>query len=234
MACFIAWRPSSGSVARVKDRHDLHHESHDMLPTLRTAACLSVLLLAGPALAAAPAKPAPAPAAKPGAAAPAWVVDKASSKIRFRSAFSGAAFEGGFARWDAQINFDPKNLAGSKAVVSVDMASAASGDSDRDQTLPTDEWFAVGKFPKATFTTTAIRSLGGDKYQAVGTLNMKGASRPVTLPFTLTIAGDQAKMAGTVVLNRTQFGVGQGQFTSAETVPFEVTVVVAVNAKRGK
>jgi polyisoprenoid-binding protein YceI len=54
----------------------------------------------------------------------------------------------------------------------------------------------------------------------------------VTLPFTLAITGNQARMNGQVVLNRSQFGVGQGQFAAGDTVPVEVTVVVAVNATR--
>jgi polyisoprenoid-binding protein YceI len=204
---------------------------------LRSAACLSLALgvgVAGEALAAQPTKAAPAPAAKAGAAAPAWTVDKAASRIRFKSAFSGQAFEGGFSRWDAQINFDPRNLAGSKAVVTIDLASANTGDKDRDETIPTGDWFNVSKFPRATFTTTAIRSLGGDRYQATGTLNLKGVARPVTLPFTLAITGDQARMNGQVVLKRNDFGVGAGQFSGADTVPFEVTVVVAVAARRAK
>jgi polyisoprenoid-binding protein YceI len=168
---------------------------------------------------------------KPGAA-PIWMIDKAGSRLRFKSAFSGMPLEGGFSRWDAQIAFDPKNLAASKATVSVDMASVATGDRDRDETLPTGDWFNTAKFPRAIFTTTKITSLGGDRYQALGTLSMKGATRPVTLPFTLTIQGNVAKMSGQTVLNRSQFAIGQGQFAGADAVPFEVTVVIAVTAKK--
>ena len=199
-----------------------------MRPLLRPAVVLSVALclsLGGAALAA------DKPAAAKGAVA-SWAVDKANSKIRFRSSFSGTAFEGGFTRWDAQIAFDPKNLAASKAVVSVDLASAASGDADRDSTLPTEDWFNIGKFPRAVFTSTSIKDLGGGKYEAVGTLSLKGATKAVTLPFTLAITGDTARMSGQVVLNRSQFGVGQGQFGGADTVPFEVTVPITVVAKR--
>ena len=39
-------------------------------------------------------------------------------------------------------------------------------------------------------------------------------------------------MAGSVVLKRNDFAVGQGQFAAADTVPFEVTVMIAVTAKR--
>ena len=74
-----------------------------------------------------------APAAA--APAPAWTVDKAASKIAFASTFGGQGFNGGFARWDAQIRFDPNNLAGSSAVVTIDTASAWSGDKDRDAAM---------------------------------------------------------------------------------------------------
>jgi polyisoprenoid-binding protein YceI len=198
------------------------------LPAAALAACLT-FGLAQPGLTQAPA---PKAAAKAPARAPAWTVDKAQSRIRFRSNFSGAAFEGGFSRWDAQINFDPKNLAGSRAVVSIDLNSVASGDADRDQTLPTVEWFDAAKFPRATFTATAFRDLGGGKYEARGTLNLKGVTRPVVLPFTLALQGAQARMTGQVTLNRTQFGVGQGQFAGADTVPLEVVVPVVVVARR--
>ena len=203
--------------------------------SLRTALCLSAALslgIAGMAVAADAKKAAPAPAAAK-AGASAWTVDKANSKIRFRSAFSGTAFEGGFAKWDAQINFDPKNLAASKVVVTVDLASAGTGDSDRDSTLPSADWFNVAKFPRAVFTSTVIKDLGGGKYEADGSLSLKGVAKPVALPFTLAITGDTAKMSGQVVLKRNDFGVGQGQFAAADTVPFEVTVPVTVVAKRG-
>ena len=102
---------------------------------------------------------APAPSVK--ASAPAWAVDKSQSSIHFRSSFSGMAFEGGFGKWDAQITFDPKNLAASKVVVSVDLASVNSGDQDRDSTLPTADWFNVAKTPRAVFTSTSFKDLGG-------------------------------------------------------------------------
>lgn len=204
-----------------------------MTSNLRYAACVVLaasLGLAGQTLAAAAAKP--APTSRTAASPAAWTVDKAASRIRFKSAFGGMAFEGGFDRWDARINFDPKNLAASRVVVSVDLGSARTGDADRDQTLPTAEWFNTAKFPRATFSTQAIRDLGGGKYQAVGTLALKGVSRPLVLPFKLAIAGGRARMDGTVVLRRSDFGIGQGQFGGADAVPLEVPVAITVSAIR--
>ncbi len=161
-----------------------------------------------------------------------WTVDKASSKLGFKSSFGGDAFEGAFRRWDAQIAFDPKALAASKVVVTVDMASASTGDESRDEALPTDDWFAAKSFPRATFTSKGFKDLGGGHYQAMGDLAIRGVAKPIVLPFTLQITGAQAKMTGQVSINRTVFGVGQGQFKSAETVPLDVVVNVSLQAHR--
>jgi polyisoprenoid-binding protein YceI len=171
--------------------------------------------------------------APPAMAAPAvWTVDQAASKLTFQGAVNGTAFTGGFRRWTAQIAFDPKALAASHVAVSVDVASAASGDADRDQTMPTADWFWAAKFARATFASHAFRDLGGGRYQAVGDLTLRGVTRPVTLPFTLAIAGDKAVMKGSTVIDRTEFGVGQGQWKGGDVVATKVTVNVALTANR--
>jgi polyisoprenoid-binding protein YceI len=172
--------------------------------------------------------------AAPALAAPAsaWTVDMANSHLGFRGAMNGDAFNGSFRRWSAEIAFDPKNLAASKAVVSVDMTSGTTGDADRDQALPSPDWLSAKTQPRATFTTTAFKDLGGGKYQAAGDLTIRGVKRPIVLPFTLAISGDTAKMNGSVVLNRTAFGIGQGQWKTGDVVATEVTVNVALTAHR--
>jgi len=172
-----------------------------------------------------------APAAQ--AAAPAsWTVDPAASKLGFTGKVSGEIFNGQFRRWTAQIAFDPKALAASKVTATVDVGSAVTGDADRDQAMPTADWFAVAQYPKAVFTTQSFKDLGGGHYQAIGTLTLRGVTHPLVLPFTLTIAGDTAHLNGAVALNRTAFGVGQGQWKTGDTVDTQVTVNLALTAHR--
>lgn len=166
------------------------------------------------------------------APAPAWTVDKPASKVAFSSSFDGGAFTGSFRRWDAAIRFDPANLAGSSVTATFDMTSAATGDSGRDEALPQDEWFAAKQFPKATFTAKSFKALGGNRYQAVGTLTIRGVTKPLTLPFTLVITGGVAKMNASVGLNRLAFGVGQGEWKTTEVVPGTVTVNISLTARR--
>ena len=203
--------------------------------SLISLAIAASLAAAAPAVVLAAAKTAPAKAAAPAkGAVAAWTVDKAASKLGFKSSFNGEAFEGSFKRWDATIAFDPKNLAASKVTVTVDTGSAVSGDDTRDESLPTDEWFNAAKFPRATYTTSAFKDLGGGKFMAEGVLAINGVSKPATLNFTLAIQGDVARVNGTATVMRNAYGVGQGQFAAADTIPYSVTVPVALVARRAK
>jgi polyisoprenoid-binding protein YceI len=169
----------------------------------------------------------------PAAAAPAsWTVDKGASHLGFTAAMSGQPFSGNFGRWNAQIVFDPNNLGASHVTATIDMASAKTDDQTRDEALPTEDWFAVNVFPRATFVSHEIAVVGPDRYVAQGDLTIRNVTRPVSLPFTLVIEEDTAKMSGSLSLDRRAFGVGQGQFKGGDTVALEVQVNVAITAKR--
>lgn len=164
--------------------------------------------------------------------APVWVVDQRASRLGFRSSTGGEAFDGQFTRWQSAIRFDPKNLAGSSVQVQVDLTSARTGSADRDEALPGDDWFNAAKFGRATFTARTFRDLGGGRYQAVGTLSLRGVTRPLALAFQLRIQGNQARMVGSATVDRHVFGVGQGQFAGADSIPFAVRVNVSLSARR--
>lgn len=184
------------------------------------------------ALALTPSLALPAATAIAATPAPVWTVDQRASKLGFASSMGGEAFSGRFNRWQAAIRFDPKNLAGSSVLVRVDMASARTGNSDRDEVLPTDDWFNSAKFAQASFSAKTFKDLGGGRYQAIGTLTLRGVSRPLTLAFQLRIQGNQARMQGSATIDRHVFGVGQGQFAGPDSVPYAVKVNVSVAAKR--
>jgi polyisoprenoid-binding protein YceI len=161
------------------------------------------------------------------AAANAWTVDKARSVLGFKGQASGVGFEGRFRTWDAQITFDPDNLANARVVATVNVGSVATGNGERDALLPTAAFFDAARFPRATFVAGRFVSRGGNRYAATGDLTIKGITKPVTLPFTLAIDGDTAQMTGSVALNRSAFAVGTGQWASDDTI--DRTVVVTIN-----
>jgi polyisoprenoid-binding protein YceI len=165
---------------------------------------------------------------------PAWVVNPAASHLTFTAQMNGDAIHGAFRRWTAHIVFDPANLAASQVTATIDTASAATGDETRDEALPTGDWFAAKIYPQATFTSHAFKAAGPGRYLAIGDLRIRNVTRPVTIPFTLTITGDVAHMTGALPIDRTAFGVGQGQFKGTDAVAAGVQVQLDITARRAK
>jgi polyisoprenoid-binding protein YceI len=100
--------------------------------------------------------------------------------------------------------------------------------------LPDTPWFSAAKYPKATFVTHTFKALGGNRYVAAGDLTIKGVTKPLTLPFTLVITADTAKMNAAVSLNRLAFGVGQGEWATTQVIPAAVQVTIALTAHKEK
>lgn len=164
------------------------------------------------------------------AAAAPWVVNKEQSTLRFEAIVFGSTVPGTFGVWEADINFDADALAASSVSVVIDMTSADTGDSTRDGSLKGDEWFATDEFPQSTLKSTAFRSMDDGSFEMDADLTMRGVTNRITLPFTLNEQADGVFAEGSVTVNRTNYGVGQGDFVTGSTVGLDVTISIAVAA----
>ena len=162
-----------------------------------------------------------------------WKLDPAKSRLGFSGTQAGTTFEGKFTRYGTDIAFDPDHLDESHITVTVDLASAVTGDTQRDTALPGKDWFDIGEFPQAKFDTSAIRKLGPNTYEAVGNLTLRGVTKPLTLPFTLQFDGANAHAIGHAGLMRSTFGLGQGPWATGQWVALEVGVDFDIVAARG-
>jgi cytochrome b561/polyisoprenoid-binding protein YceI len=183
----------------------------------------------------APVDAAPQPSQK-AAEAPArpvvWQVRSAASAIRFHTAWSGGPVEGRFDAWRANIRFSPDALLQSSVKVEVDLASVRTGVAETQTALPGADWFAADLHPKAIFTAARFTHVGGDRYEARGTLTLRGVTRPLLLRFTLKIRGATATVAGSTTIDRIGFGVGQGDWAATTDLPANVAVGIALEANR--
>jgi polyisoprenoid-binding protein YceI len=161
-----------------------------------------------------------------------WKVDPARSEIVFADKNAGHEFTGKFTSWDADITFDPKNLAASSVKVSVNTGSAVTGNNTYDGTLPSNIWFDAKTFPQATFSASKFKEISPGNYEASGSLKLKGVAQPVVLPFTVKFVGAQASMTGEVMLNRPNFGVGTASDPTGDWVSKDVKVSIKIEAKR--
>ena len=192
------------------------------LPRLPRSPRLSAAL---PALAAAwllgsAAVPAQAQAPAPAAA---QALVPAKSEVTFVAKQLGVPVQGRFKAFQVQSAFDPKAPAASKIAFSLDLGSVAlNADADRELAKP--EWFGTAKFPKATFQSSAIKALGGGKFDVAGKLTLKGQVHDLVVPVQVSQAQGLSTATGSFTLKRLDFKIGEGDWADASIVANEVQV----------
>jgi polyisoprenoid-binding protein YceI len=152
------------------------------------------------------------------------------SRLAFTFKEMGVAIKGGFSRFTAQLHFDPAKPATASATIDVDLASVDAGSPDANDEVAGTQWFNTKAFPHARFVSSAVRALGGNRYEAVGTLTIKGRSRTITAPFTYVGQGATARFDGGFTLKRADFAIGEGEWADFGTVANEVQVVFQIQA----
>ncbi len=155
---------------------------------------------------------------------PTWTMNDGSLAITIRQ--MGTEVTGTFPGWTADIAYDDETRTGD-VTVSIPVANLTLGLVTRQALSP--EFFDAAAHPSATFTATIaeIDAL----LTATGTLDLRGVSVPVSMPFDLAIDGDTATMTARLTLDRRDFGMGAG-YPDEKTVAFPVAVDIALTATR--
>lgn len=148
----------------------------------------------------------------------------AQSNIAFVSKQMGVAMEGHFKKFDAQIAFDPAKPETGKIALSVDIASATLGAPEMDGELPKAVWFNTAKFPQATFQSTAIKALGGGKFEVSGKLAIKGITRDAVVPVALAQSGATTTASGVLTIKRLAFKIGENEWADTSAVADDVQI----------
>jgi len=151
-------------------------------------------------------------------------VDYSKSEVTFVSKQMNVPVQGRFKKFTAQIAFDAKKLAASKADIEVELGSIDTGSADADAEVGKKAWFNTSAFPAARFTSTSVTQTGPDKFEARGKLSIKGIGQDVAAPFTVKRAGGTITYEGGFTLKRLQFKIGEGAWSDTETVADEVQV----------
>ncbi|WP_236638362.1 YceI family protein [Mangrovicoccus ximenensis] len=158
-----------------------------------------------------------------------WTVTRGTLSITVHQ--FGSDVTGSFADWTASIAFDPEaapGLAG-HATVQIAISSLTLG-TVTDQAMGA-EFFDASGHPTAAFDADLLKQEDGS-YVAEGTLELKGASVPVSLPFSLEMQNGTAHAAGEAVLDRRDFGIGTQSYNDEGSLGFSVRVGIDLEATR--
>jgi polyisoprenoid-binding protein YceI len=127
--------------------------------------------------------------ASPAAAAPAgqYVLDKSHASLILRVNHLGfSTYTTRFSRFESELTFDPKNIAASKLVTTID---ASSLEMDGAPQLCFDivkgpKMLDTGKFPQIVFKSERIRMTGAKSMQISGRMTLHGVTRSLLLTAT--------------------------------------------------
>ena len=145
--------------------------------------------------------------------AQAWKLDYGKSQIRYVIKQMNVPVEGGFRRFNTVANFTPDKIEAGQFRVELDMLSADTGSAEGDAESRRPVWFDTARFPRAVFASKALRKLADGRYVAQGELSLKGQSRGLEVPFTLSRQAGGAWLAeGRFPLRRSDFGIGGGEW----------------------
>ncbi|MFO1312554.1 MAG: YceI family protein [Burkholderiales bacterium] len=147
------------------------------------------------------------------------------SEIRFVSKQMGVEVEGRFRRWKATIDFRPGDLAQSRADFDVDLASIDLASEESEAEVRRPDWFDTARFPTAAFRSSAVRALGGDRYEVAGKLTMKGVSRDLVVPVDVRRDASGGTVAeARFAIKRLLYRIGEGPWSDPSAVADDVTV----------
>ena len=166
-----------------------------------------------------------------GAPADEWLM-QGEGELLFEASWEGEAVPGRFHDFDVRLDTGDGGVAGAALTVTVNLDSADMHDPDINEAIAGAEWFAVSEHPVATYTSESIGSGPEGGYVAQGQLDLKGIRLPVSVPFEWSESGARAQVHGDLVIDRTCFDVGSGEWASREPIGTGVRVGFDVTLER--
>jgi len=155
-----------------------------------------------------------------------WNVNVEKAKVTFTVKGPFGTVNGSFTGMKATIKFDEKDLSGSSVSASMDAKTVSTGVWLRNRDLRNEEiWLNTDKYPLISYKSNKIEKTANG-FKAIGELTLKGATKPVDIPFTFSNSGNEGVFKGQFQINREDYKVGKhgGSVGSIINIELEVPV----------
>ncbi|PRY16549.1 polyisoprenoid-binding protein YceI [Pontibacter ummariensis] len=154
------------------------------------------------------------------AKARAYTVDVAKSNVKWHAKKVTGEHMGNIALHHGQMLLSGNKVVG--GTFAIDMNSITCTDiTDAEYNgklighLKSDDFFSVGKHPMATFKINSVKpvanaAVGKPNYTVSGDLTIKGITKPISFPATITVKNGVATAKADVTIDRAKFDVRYG------------------------
>jgi len=152
------------------------------------------------------------------------VIQTDKSAVSFVFKQMNVPVEGNFKRFKSQISFDPAKPTLAKAEIELDIASIDAGSDEANDSAGDKVWFNTKMFPVARFVSSSVKPLGNNRFEMTGKMSIKGRTLDVKTQGTFHPEGSNGVFEGGFVLNRGDYGIGEGSWSDFGTVANEVQI----------
>ena len=143
-----------------------------------------------------------------------YTLDTAHTRLGFVARHAMVTkVRGAFTEFEGSARLDFQDPTKSTATITLQVASIATGQNQRDEHLRTNDFFDAPTFPQITFTSTKAEKVSEDTYRLTGDLTIKDVTKPVEIDFEFTGAAKdpygniRAGFDGKTVIKRSDWGI---------------------------
>lgn len=163
-----------------------------------------------------------------------YTIAPPNSKIEFVGSKVTGSHNGSFEKFDGAINLVNNDPTKSQVNITMDVNSIKTDDPGLTKHLLMPDFFDVAKFPQATFVSTEIKP-GGDKgasHTVTGNLTLRGVTRAVTFPATISVTPDAANVDADFAINRKDFSINYAG-AADNLIRDDVVLKLTIRANKG-
>jgi len=171
--------------------------------------------------------------AAPAAGAVSYAFSNDGSTVDFVGAKVSAKHDGSFKAFRGTINVVGGDATKSNVNAEIDIASLSIEPAKLAGHLKTPDFFDAEKFPKAKFTSTAIKAGGenGATHTVSGNLELHGVTKGITFPAKIKIDADQVSVDAEFAINRKDFSIVYPGMPD-DLIKDDVLIKLALHAKK--
>ena len=147
------------------------------------------------------------------------------SEISFKIKNFGLWVNGTLQGLEASGSFDPANPAGGTISASVATETIDTGIKARNKSLREKNYFDAATHPNITITSSSIQK-EGDQYVLAGNLTIKGTTKAIKIPFSVSAESNTWKLTSDFTLNRRDYKVGKSSMVMGNEVKVHLVVVM--------
>lgn len=140
-----------------------------------------------------------------------YVVDAEKSNITWLGKKVTGSHNGTISLKSGSLTLDGKKVTGGNFVIDMTSIKDADGSQRLEGHLKADDFFGSAKYPTSTFVISKVTGNGANLIVS-GNLTIKGITKPLSFPATVTVNSDGtvSALAGKITVDRTKYDIRYG------------------------